>query len=282
MAGSRHGNRGRHPGKDRSSRPEHPTGQRWPDAALISGSCRSGPEIPEQPVIPGPVRVRPNAVGLQQEAFPAGPVVPFGAPGRDREIRPASSATPSSPRSTCPDQRPSSVSRVFGAQLSPWQTTSRSTGGMSASSSSARPMPSGWWSSCQPAGSISPWPARRRTSASRPAAIQENGHAATGSASCIARRPAPMAVTAVAGSAFHRSATAHSPGSAAVTIHDPPSSAPWPSSRGTGVNETAQDSRAASAARSIPLAAGDHLTKQRSAPAPTSKVRPPSLSFRRS
>jgi hypothetical protein len=70
--------------------------------------------------------------------------------------------------------------------------------------------------------------------------------------------------------------TALWPGSAVVTIHDPASSAPWPMTRGTGVNATAQAMRAASPARSIPLAAGVHLTKHRSAPEPTSKVRPPS------
>jgi hypothetical protein len=52
----------------------------------------------------------------------------------------------------------------------------------------------------------------------------------------------------------------------------------WPpaSGRGTGWNWQAHSIRSASAARSSSsLPAGAHLTKQRSAPSPTSKVRPP-------
>ena len=82
---------------------------------------------------------------------------------------------------------------------------------------------------------------------------------------------------AAAGSACHRGMTAFWPGSADVTSHDPASSAPWPMTPGTGVKGTAQAMRAASSARLIPLAAGVHFTKHRSAPEPTSKVRPPSM-----
>ena len=53
---------------------------------------------------------------------------------------------------------------------------------------------------------------------------------------------------------------------------EPSLSAPWPSTRGTGVYATAQVIRAASAARSSGEPAGAHLAKHRSGPSPTSKV----------
>src|SRR5260221_10243749 len=59
---------------------------------------------------------------------------------------------------------------------------------------------------------------------------------------------------------------------AAVTSQEPSPSAPWPSTRGTGVKAAAQVIRAASAARSSGEPAGAHLTKYRSGPSPTSKV----------
>jgi len=62
-----------------------------------------------------------------------------------------------------------------------------------------------------------------------------------------------------------------------VTIHDPVSSLSWLMSRGTGVNGRAHASRAASLARSMPLAAGAHFTKHRSGPALNSQVSPPEL-----
>src|SRR5215469_8846364 len=113
--------------------------------------------------------------------------------------------------------------------------------------------------------------------ATRSSALHENGHPAVGKASCSARRPAPMAVTATAGSAFHRAATALSPGTGAVTSQDPSASWPRASGRGTGWNWQAHSIRSASASRSRShsLPAGAHLMKQRSAPFPTSYVMPP-------
>ena len=85
-----------------------------------------------------------------------------------------------------------------------------------------------------------------------------------------------MAVTARAGSPFHRAVTALSPGTGAVTSQEPSASWPRASGRGTGWNWQAHSIRSASAARSSSsLPAGAHLTKQRSAPSPISKVRPP-------
>jgi hypothetical protein len=72
-------------------------------------------------------------------------------------------------------------------------------------------------------------------SASRSSAVHENGQAATGRASCIARSPAPIAVTAAAGSACHRGEIALSPGTADVISHDPAPSAPRPMTWGTVV-----------------------------------------------
>jgi len=62
-----------------------------------------------------------------------------------------------------------------------------------------------------------------------------------------------------------------------VTSQEPVSSAPWASSRGTGVNAAAHDMRAASAARSTVLPAGAHFTNRRRSPVPTSKVTPSSF-----
>jgi hypothetical protein len=59
---------------------------------------------------------------------------------------------------------------------------------------------------------------------SRTSALQEKGHRATGKSLCNARRPSPIAVTATAGSSFHRLFDALLPGSAAVTSHEPSSS----------------------------------------------------------
>jgi hypothetical protein len=64
---------------------------------------------------------------------------------------------------------------------------------------------------------------RERTSSSRPAVDQEKGHCSIGSASWNARNPSPIAATARAGSG---SSMALCPGSAAVTSHEPSSSAP--------------------------------------------------------
>src|SRR5687768_6582340 len=83
-----------------------------------------------------------------------------------------------------------------------------------------------------------------------------------------------MPATAVAASAFHRSATAYTPGRAADTSQHPSSSLPKSTNEGTVVKADAHDIRDASAARSTPPS-GDHLTKNRSAPALTSKVSPP-------
>jgi hypothetical protein len=60
-------------------------------------------------------------------------------------------------------------------------------------------------------------PSRRR-------ADQVNGQPSTGSASCMARSPSPIARTAVAGSASHRSAMAIVPARALVTSHSAVSS----------------------------------------------------------
>src|SRR4051812_39139615 len=54
---------------------------RWP-------AC-SGAEIPEHPVPGGADRVGVDAVGVEQEALPAGAVVPHGTPGGDGEVGPA-------------------------------------------------------------------------------------------------------------------------------------------------------------------------------------------------
>ncbi len=88
------------------------------------------------------------------------------------------SATPRSPRSTCADQLPASESRVFGAQLSPWQTTCWSIDGTSARSVSTRSVRSGWPDDGHQTGSMRPsltWP---RSSASRSCADHENGQVA--------------------------------------------------------------------------------------------------------
>ena len=57
--------------------------------------------------------------------------------------------------------------------------------------------------------------------AERYPALQENGQLAAGRASCSARSPSPIAVTAAAGSDFHRALPAFSPRSAAVMSHEP-------------------------------------------------------------
>ena len=73
-----------------------------------------------------------DAVGRQQPALPAGPVVPAGAPGRDGEVGPA---VGHAQRAEVDVPRPAAVvlDQRVGAQASPWQTTSRSTSGTSAS-----------------------------------------------------------------------------------------------------------------------------------------------------
>src|ERR1039457_118014 len=48
----------------------------------------SGAEVPEQAVIPGAVGVWPYTVGVEQQALPAGAVVPFGGPSSDRQVCP--------------------------------------------------------------------------------------------------------------------------------------------------------------------------------------------------
>ena len=89
------------------------------------------------------------------------------------------------------------------------------------------------------------------------------------------RNPNPIWVTAVSGSAFQRSDTALSPDRPEVTIQAAATSPPCSSTRGTGVYVTAHSRRTTSLERSMPLACGDHFTKQRWASPPTSYVRPP-------
>jgi hypothetical protein len=62
----------------------------------------------------------------------------------------------------------------------------------------------------------------------------EKGQPAAGRLSCIARRPSPIAVTARAGSPFHRAVTALSPATGVVTSQEPSASWPRASGRGTG------------------------------------------------
>jgi hypothetical protein len=125
---------------------------------------------------------------------------------------------------------------VFGAQVSPWQTTSRSIGGMSeaASASACSTEPNrALVSSCHSAVSIRPAAAFAVAVASRVSIERSKGHSSTGRFSCRVRSPAPIARTAVAGSFFHRASTAERPGSPAVTNHEPWASEPCASTRGT-------------------------------------------------
>jgi len=145
---------------------------------------------------------------------------------------------------------------------------------MTAASSRASSTESARCSGCHLLGSISAEAARRLASITRSSADQENGHSSTGRDSWKARSPSPIAFTASSGSARHRSLTAVSPGIADVTNQLPASSLPCSSTRGTCVNPTAQDKRAASAPKPSPLEVGAHFTKKSSGP-PTSKVRPP-------
>ncbi len=117
-------------------------------------------------------------------------IVPAQRHRRHREIGP-SVGHPEVAEVDVPATRPSSSISVLGAHASPWQTTSRSTGGG---------LPK------RAAGG-------RRRAASRPAADHSNGHVRTGSRSCSVRSPAPIARTATSGAASQRGCTADRPGS---------------------------------------------------------------------
>src|SRR6476619_6072065 len=134
------------------------------------------------------------------------------------------SATPRSPRSTCPWKRPSSSINVLGAHASPWQTTSWSIGGESV------------------------------THGGRP-----NGQSSTGSRSCITRNPTPIARAAARGLATQWAATADRPGNPLVCSQP----SPVPSTCGTRTAPAAQRSRSASATRWCAHAGGDTLTYSR-------------------
>ncbi len=49
---------------------------------------QSGAKIPEQSVVRHPLQIRLDAIPVEQQLFPAGPVVPHGAPGRNGEVGP--------------------------------------------------------------------------------------------------------------------------------------------------------------------------------------------------